>query len=305
MKILAAAITAAVLLAPANAQTPKKRNFNLSVSDGRAERCSDLKVTSKNGEVAQAAESFTLAPGQASAVELSGEHGVITVRGWDHPEYTVEACKVAVADNQATAENVVRGIMVTHSGGRFTVNGPTTDDANWQFYFLVHAPRNGNVDVDTKNGPISVSGVQGNVKARAVNGPISLNDVAGVVDVKTTNGPISFNGGGGEVHLTANNGPISLNLQGEVWNGSLLEAHTDNGPVSLNIPDTYRTGVRLQTSGGAPMSCRAGACQTAWTDKNTDQRVMQLNGSSETIRVSTNHGPVSVNSSSNKLKKII
>ena len=102
----------------------------------------------------------------------------------------------------------------------------------------------------------------GNVKVRAVNGPISLKDCGGQVDAHTTNGPISFSGGSGEVHLTAQNGPISLELAGESWNGPQLDARTVNGPVSISIPDNFRSGVRLQTTGHAPLSCKIEACRT-------------------------------------------
>jgi len=133
--------------------------------------------------------------------------------------------------------------------------------------------------------------VSGTLKIRATNGPVSVHDSAGTVEVHTSNGPISFGGGGGEVHLTAQNGPIALELAGEVWNGASLEARTINGPVSISMPDGFRTGVRVETSGHAPVSCAAGACKGAWTD---NQRVIQLNGSQDTIRVSTSNGPVSV-----------
>jgi DUF4097 and DUF4098 domain-containing protein YvlB len=175
---------------------------------------------------------------------------------------------------------------------------------NWQVYFLVHAPKDANLNLETKNGPISVSGVNGSLKLRATNGPVSVNDCAGLVEVHTANGPISFNGGGGEVHLIAQNGPISLNLAGEIWNGSQLEARTINGPVSVNVPDSFRSGFRLETSGHSPVSCRASACSGAFTDMTSNQRIMQFNGSQDTIRVSTNNGPVSINGS-NKTRRIM
>jgi len=118
--------------------------------------------------------------------------------------------------------------------------------------------------------------------------------MAGVVDVHTQNGPVSFEGNGGEDHLIAQNGPISVKLQGEAWNGPTLEARTTNGPLSLEVPDTFRTGIRVDTSGHAPFACGVGACKNAMTDATSDGRTLRLNGNSETIRVSTQNGPVSV-----------
>jgi len=293
--LAAALFCAAWLLAPGNAQITRKRNLNIS-TEGNAERCSDLKVRSNGGEIAQSVEAFTLQRSEAPVLELTGmDRSVLHVRGWDRAEYSVEACKVAVGETRAAAEQTMRGISVSRSAGHFSSSGPATnDDSNWQLYFFVNAPKGASVDLETKNGPISVSGIAGTVKARALNGPVSVNESSGMVEVHTTNGPISFSGGGGEVHLTAKNGPISLNLAGEVWNGSRLEAHTDNGPDSVNMPDTFRSGVRVETSGHSPVSCRSGACQNAWTNDSANQRVIQMNGSQDTIRVSTNNGPVSV-----------
>jgi len=301
--LAAAVLIAGWSLAPAQTRTAKNRNLSVNYQ-GNAEHCSDLKVTS-NGEVAQVNETYTLSRGEAPILEMAGmERAVLQVRGSDRADFSVEACKIAVADDRAGAEQVVRGISITHSAGRFSSSGPTSGDVNWQVYFLVHAPKDANLNLETKNGPISVSGINGTVKLRATNGPVSVNDCAGVVEVHTANGPISFNGGGGEVHLIAQNGPISLNLAGEVWNGSQLEARTINGPVSVSVPELFRSGVRLETSGHSPVSCGASACRSAFTDLSSNQRVMQLNGSQDTIRVSTSNGPVSINGS-NKSRRIM
>jgi hypothetical protein len=296
--LAAAVLIVGWALTPGKTHAAKNRNVSLNF-EGNAEHCSDLKVTS-NGEIAQATETYTLQKSEAPILEMVGmDKAVLRVRGSDRADYSVEVCKIAVADDRASAEQAVRSISVSRSAGRISSTGPSNDDANWQVYFIVRAPKDANLNLETKNGPIDVAGINGTLKVRATNGPVAVHDCAGMVDVHTANGPISFNGGGGEVHLTAQNGPISLNLAGEIWNGSQLDARTFNGPVSLVFPETFRSGVRLETSGRSPISCAAGACRSAWTSgmnqNGSDQRVIQLNGSQDTIRVSTNNGPVSVN----------
>jgi hypothetical protein len=274
------------------------RNYNLSINSNNAERCADLKVTSRDGEVAQLNDSVTLGPRDLSALEIEDGAGraMVRVRAWDRPDYQVETCKIAVADNRAAAEALARGITVSRSAGRLTSTGPNTNDGSWQVYFLVRAPKNANLDLQTKNGPIHVEGVAGNIKVRATNGPLALKDCGGTIDAHTTNGPISFSGNSGDVKLTAQNGPVSVDLTGESWNGPQLDARTTNGPVSLTVPESYRSGVRLQTSGHAPLSCNIGACRSAVSDlSNSSSRTIQLNGSGETVRVQTSNGPVSVN----------
>jgi DUF4097 and DUF4098 domain-containing protein YvlB len=297
----AALVTVAMLLPPQPCRAA--RNFNLSVNMNNAEHCSDLRVQSKDGEVAQSSETLTLGARDASMIEMDDTTGraVVQVRGWERSEYGVETCKVAVAESRQAAQQLISGITASHTAGRITTTGPSSDNGNWQVYFLIRAPKNGSLDLQTKNGPISVSGVTGNVKVRATNGPISLRDVGGQVDANSTNGPISFSGGSGEVHLTAQNGPISLELAGESWNGSQLDARTVNGPVSISIPENFRTGVRLHTAGHAPLSCKIEACRNALTDASSEQRTIQLNGSADTIRVSTGNGPVSVSGPKRKV----
>jgi hypothetical protein len=295
--LAAAALIGAWMLAPVKTQAAKNHNLSVS-SDGNAEHCSDLKVTSNNGEVARANDAYTLQKSEAPILEMTGmEKSVIQVRGWDRSEYSVETCKVAAADNRAIAEQGLRGISVTRSAGRISATGPASDDVNWELFFFVHAPKDANLNLETKNGPISVSGISGTLKARAANGPISVSNSSGLIEIHSSNGPISFNGGGGEVHLIANNGPISLNLEGDVWNGSQLEARTTNGPLSLGLPETFRSGVRIETGGNAPVSCRVNACREGWTNTGSNQRVMQINGSQDTIKITTNNGPVSIGSS--------
>ena len=90
--------------------------------------------------------------------------------------------------------------------------------------------------------------------------------------------------------LTAVNGPLSLKLAGNVWNGPRLDASTMNGPVSLVAPDTFRSSVRLETSGQAPFTCKAEMCRSALTDARSERRALQMNGAADTVRVSTGNG---------------
>jgi hypothetical protein len=292
--LAAAGLCAAMLLTPARTQAARNRNLNINFQ-GSAEHCSDLKATSRDGEVAQANETFTLTKAEAPVLEVNGvDRGIFNIRGWDRAEYSVETCKLAVAETRAAAEQAVRGISVSRSAGHFSASGPSGSDTDWQVYFIVHAPKEANLDLETRNGPISIKGVTGTLKVRSTNGPVSLHDSSGTLEVHTNNGPISFANGGGEVHLVAQNGPISLDLAGDIWNGSKLDAHTVNGPVSVSMPATFHSGVRVETSGHAPVSCSIDPCRGAWTDTSSNQHVMQFNGSQDTVRVSTSNGPVSV-----------
>src|ERR1035437_3060818 len=297
--VAAAVLCLGGLVAPGQTHAAKNRGFNLNI-DGNAESCADLKVRS-TGETAQVNESFTLSKGEAPILELNAaDRGHIRVRGWDRADYSVETCKIAAAETRGAAEQMARGISVAHTAGRISYSGPAGDSAEWMAVFFIHAPRDASLNLEAKNGPIEVRGVHGSVTLRATNGPIAIADCGGSVEAHTTNGPIAFSGDRGEVHLNAQNGPIAVKFTTESWNGSLLEARTINGPLAVSMPENFRSGMRLETSGRAPISCRAAPCRNAWRDGRT----MQMNGTNDTIRLSTENGPVAVRTEG-RTKRII
>jgi len=276
-------------------KTHAAKNHNLSINtNGNATSCADLRVTS-NGEVAQLNQSFPLSKGEAPVLEMNAaDHAQIHVRAWEHADYSIEACKLAVADTRAAADQIVRGITVNHMAGNVSFNGPTTDAGEWNVVFFIRAPKDAALNLETGNGPMEVNGVDGSVKLRATNGPIAVKDCGGTIEVHTKNGPIAFHGARGDVHLNAENGPIALHLSAETWNGSLLEARTINGPLAVHMPDNFRSGMRLETNGHSPVSCKAAPCRNAWSDAPRGGRTLQLNGASDTIRLSTENGPVAI-----------
>ena len=290
----AAVVCTVCLLVPPRTQAARP-NFNLNFN-GEAETCADLRVTSNNGEVAKIADSFTMTRAEAPLLELNaGDRGNIRVRGWDRADYTVETCKVAVAETRAEAEQLARSVSISRSAGRISHNGPSaTDNGQWSVVYLIHAPKDATVDLETSNGPLAVRDMNGTVKVRASNGPIAITDCGGNVDARTTNGPIAFSGDRGEVHLNAKNGPIAVRVPGEAWNGTQLEARTINGPLAVSIPENFRSGVRLETAGNGPMSCNAPLCRNAFTDARRQNRTLQMNGTNDTLRLSTENGPVAI-----------
>jgi hypothetical protein len=279
------------LLTPTHTQA--RGEIRLSIN-GDAESCAELKVHS-SGEIARAASSFTLTKAQAPALEVNGgERGIIRVRGWNRPDYAVEACRIAAADTRAQADQLLGSIKVSQAGGRFSSSGPANSNSQWEVVFIVHAPSGAALDLETRNGPIDVRSVTGSLKVRATNGPVSVSEGSGAVDAHAANGPISFSGSGGDVRLVSSNGPVSVQILGDSWSGQQLEARTTNGPVSVQLPANFRSGLRLETDGHSPVSCSLATCRGARMDTTGAHRVMELNGSSPLVRVSTTNGPVSV-----------
>jgi len=294
----AAAICAAWLLLPSETLA-RGSGPRLSIS-GDADKCADLNVRSE-GEIARAEETFTAPKTQVLGID-GASHGGIRVRGWDRPEYLLQACKIAVAATRAAAESDLKSIKVTQSSGHFSDSGPS--EGEWMVYYIVLAPKDAVLDLETRNGPISVNGMGGHVKARAANGPLSFHECSGDIEARAVNGPVSFSGTGGNVSLSAQNGPVSIHLSGSEWQGSQLEARTINGPLSLHLPDTYHSGIRIETTGHAPVSCGAGICGDARSEYSGNHRSLQFNGSNPVVKLSTENGPVAVRSDSGTVRTI-
>jgi hypothetical protein len=70
------------------------------------------------------------------------------------------------------------------------------------------------------------------------------------------------------------------------------------------MPDNFRSGMRLETSGRSPLSCQAAPCRTAWNDTRNGKQTLQMNGAGESIRLFTNNGPVALASGSEGAKGV-
>lgn len=256
--------------------------------------CSDLNARA-NGELVRSSESFRLSKQEAPVLGVrAGSRTVVHVHGWNGDGYEVEACRFAAGADQTAANQTLRSIAVARSGAEFSATGPG-GDSDWQVVFFVRAPRDAALHLESRNGPIDASEVNGALTVRALNGPIALDQCAGTVDAETTNGPIAMHGGSGNVRLRASNGPITLQLTGNGWSGSGLDVSTQNGPLSVALPSEFTSGIRIETSGHAPMSCTAEACRNARTEGGRFfPSVLVLNSGSEAVRISTSNGPVAV-----------
>ena len=288
---------------PAVAQ-PRFWYGQLRIEGGReVDKCSDLQVRA-GGELARSAETFTVSKSQAPTLELHAiSHTVMHVRGWERPDYSVEVCKFAVAGSRSAADQALRAISIIRNGARFSVTGPDSGD-RWQAAVFVHAPKDAALNLESGNAPVDAAGVSGKLKVRATNGPLALDRCSGTIDAETVNGPISMNGGSGEVRLRAMNGPIALKLADAAWNGALLEARTDNGPLSVTLPSGFRSGLRLETSGHGPISCRADVCRNARTEGGRYFPSVLQAGSGDVVRLSTHNGPVSVSNTGRRARTI-
>lgn len=280
---------------------------NVSIdSDRKVESCGDVRITFDFREAERAEDSFTIPAAQAPfRVELPA-NSAIRVAGWDRNEFSVTACKAARDAGSLAA------IRVTPDGSGLGFAGPRGED--WLVFLIVRAPRNAALDLAAKNGSIGVDGTSGRINARTTNGPIEISTSSGEVQASATNGPIaldgctgrgearavngpiSISGRSGTYRLNTENGPISVDLEADRWTNGTLEARAVNGPLNLKLPETYRSGVVVESLGHGPVSCPASACRAARRTFDDDGRRIEFGDSTSepVVRLSTRNGPVSV-----------
>jgi hypothetical protein len=307
MKRVISLLGPAVLLFVAAARGESSVNVSIDADRG-IDTCRDVRIRYDSREAARAEDSFTMSATAAPLRVRLPENSGILVTGGKRDGFAVTVCKAA------RRADALEGIHVSPDGSGLAFQGPSPGD--WMVFLIVRAPRGASLDLEAKNGSIAVHDVSGRVTARTTNGPITLEDCSGPLDANAVNGPISlercsgagearavngpidFSGSRGTYRLDTQNGPISVALEGDRWEGGKLNAHAINGPLNLKISDGYRSGVRVEMLGHGPVSCPSSVCRSARKAWDDDSRTIEFgdSGSDPAVRLSTENGPVSVES---------
>lgn len=218
-------------------------------------------------------------------------NGGVRIEPGNGDSYTITACVTAGAASADEAQRLADSVTLTVAGPRVRASAPDTA-RRWNVQLIIQAPRGAQIDVETHNGPIGISGVEGSITARASNGPIGLTDVAASVRAVAQNGPITIRGGRGNLDVETQNGPISVEFQGSRWEGE-INGRAKNGPLSIRMPDGFDAALEVTSSRRSPWNCRVAAC-TEVSSGDDGVRMLKVGSGTPTVRLSTQNGPVSV-----------
>src|SRR5437870_10605820 len=201
MKRIAAAALTIVALPLFASFRHSGRNLTITTEDREPlTRCSSIVVLNGDERVPVVEEDVAAVRGLRSLNVQAPQNGGVYVSGTDDASYSVKTCKAAW--NGST-----RDVTTNLRGNELSANIP--DDVDAVVYFIVRAPRNASLELESHNGPVSVIDFNGTLNAHTHNGPIELKNVSGTIHADAQNGPIGFTGGSGTVKLDAQNGPIS------------------------------------------------------------------------------------------------
>ena len=303
MMLLASAVSAAH-------QKYHRHDSNISMNDDEdapGDNCAThFKISSDDRAIARGEEERTLDPATFKTLTLDpGHNGGVLLRGWDQKNVKVKVCKAGIGDNDAQAKSSLEGIRLEYGTGTVrAVESERNNDEDGRHTWvqlIVQVPANLTTEMSSWNGPLSIRDVQGSVSARTQNGPISFKHSSGTLNAEAHNGPIEVRDSSGKLTLTAQNGPLDIQLANQNWQGAGLEARTHNGPIDLKVPANYQSGIDVQTSGRAPVSCDLKNCMQntgTWNIGDDGERHIRLGAADQPvlIKMSTENGPVSISS---------
>jgi hypothetical protein len=204
----------------------------------------------------------------------AGVNGGVTVKGWDNGSVLVRAKVEASAEDASTAAGLTSQVRVDMSAGQVSATGPDQGSGRggWSVSYEIFVPRQGDLNLKTHNGGISISDVRGNIQFTASNGGVTLKRLAGDVQGTTTNGG------------------LNIELAGSRWDGTKLDARTTNGGVNVSMPDNYSAHLETQTVNGRlnmgiPVTVQGEISNHVATD---------IGGGGPTIHIETMNGGVNV-----------
>lgn len=163
----------------------------------------------------------------------AGPNGGIRVEGWDGDDILVRAVVQASARDEAEAKRLAEQVEIRAGGGRVSANGPQTERRqSWSVSYRISVPRRTDLELNARNGGITIANVAGTIRFDTTNGGVRLSDLAGQVSGRTRNGG------------------LRVALGGTQWDGEGLDAETSNGGVTLEIPSSYNAQLETRTENG-------------------------------------------------------
>lgn len=174
----------------------------------------------------------TLKPSSRLFVDAR-ENGSVRFWGWDKNEVMVRALITTSAEDKRDAQDMMKDIKVDASSDRVRADGPSRGRRySWYVSYEVWMPRKSNLEAESSNGSMTVSGIEGRMDLRTSNGSITVRNVSG------------------DVRGSTSNGSVNAELDGATWKGEGLDLTTSNGSVNLDIPRGYNARLETGTVNG-------------------------------------------------------
>jgi DUF4097 and DUF4098 domain-containing protein YvlB len=174
-------------------------------------------------------------------VEITNANGPIDVQATDGSQVEVTADRTIRASSSDAAREALKSLVIKEDASAdrvaLSVINPPGDQLQVEVAFHVKVPKGAGVRLETRNGPIDVTGVGGHAEAGTINGAIAGRALSGSFDAHTVNGGI-----------TADFAQVPPDADG-------MTLRTTNGAISVALPKTAKVDLSARCShGGVDMS---------------------------------------------------
>ena len=148
---------------------------------------------------------------------------------------------------------------------------------------------NGNVDIHTSDGHITVNGAKGDIRLRTSDGHIEARDLDGRVDATTSDGRIRIDGRFDTLNVKTGDGSIDVRANSGSKMSSAWSIRTGDGSVDLVLPENFAANVDAETrdgriSMGFPITVEGGMSNSQIHGK--------LNGGGQQLTIHTGDGSI-------------
>ena len=223
---------------------------------------------------------------------ITAEHnGGIQVTTWDKPEFSLKLCKQIAADDESEGRRLLADTHLEINGSKISIHAPEEDHHSLGTLLLVKAPRNADLNLNVRNGGVSLTNFTGTAEAHAENGGISFKRSTGKLMAQAQNGGISIKDCGGDVSARVENGGLSIALP-ERWEGKGLDAHTRNGGLVVSLPKTFNGGLEVVASEHTSIICKDNACDAGERTWDSGHKLFRMGGANPQVRATTENGGI-------------
>jgi DUF4097 and DUF4098 domain-containing protein YvlB len=292
-KLIAVSLALPMFLLLAHAdERPNHGGSTVTMNDDSAgDDCRDhLRVGNDDYRANVRDEEIKTIPNQP--LTITAEHnGGIQVTTWDNPEISLKLCKQIATDDENEGRKLLAETRLEVNGSKISVHAPEEDHHSLGTLLLVKAPRNAELNLNVRNGGVSLTNFTGTAEAHAENGGISFRRSNGKLTAEAENGGISIKDCGGDVSAKVENGGLSIALP-EHWEGKGLEAHARNGGLVVSVPKTFSGGLEVVASEHTSIICKGNACDAGERTWDSGHKLFRMGGANPQVRATTENGGI-------------
>ncbi|HEX3584702.1 MAG TPA: hypothetical protein VH024_01840 [Candidatus Angelobacter sp.] len=223
---------------------------------------------------------------------ITAEHnGGIQVTTWDKPEVSLKLCKQIATDDESEGRKLLAETRLEINGSKISVHAPEENHHSLGTLLMIKAPRNAELNLNVRNGGVSLTNFTGTAEAHAENGGISFRRSNGKLTAEAENGGISIKDCGGDVSAKVENGGLSIALP-DRWEGKGLEAHARNGGLVVSVPKTFSGGLEVVASEHTSIICKGDACDAGERTWDSGHKLFRMGGANPQVRATTENGGI-------------